>query len=212
MKISKFFSGLFGLAGICVAISALWLSAYALDAEPAIVTTPESALEQVERMMEDFCAGDYAAASGCIYGTPDLGVDRDAADEVGVMIWNAFESSMEWEMVGECYATDSGLAQNIQVSTLDISAITDYIEENTRGRIEEKAKAAEDYDLVFDENDAYRESFISEVLREVTQEAIDGTTQRVTTQVTLHLVWSQERWWVVSNDELIRAVSGGIAK
>lgn len=212
MKISKFFSGLFGLAGICVAISALWLSAYALDAEPAIVTAPESALEQVEHMMDSFCDGDYAAASGYLYGTPDLGADRDAADEIGVMIWEAFESSMEWELVGACYATDSGLAQNITVTTVDISAITDYIEANARSRIEEKAKATEDYDEVFDENDEYRDSFISGVLSEVTQAAIQAANAHITTDVTLHLVWSQEQWWVVSNDSLIRAVSGGIAK
>lgn len=212
MKLSKFFSGLFGLAGICLAISALWLSAYALTAEPAIVTAPESALEQVEHMMDSFCDGDYATASGYLYGTPDLGADRDAADTVGMLIWDAFEESMTWEMVGDCYATDSGLAQDIRVSTLDISAVTAYIEENTRTRIVETAEAAEDYDLIFDENDAYRDEFIADILQQVTREAIAATNQQLTTDVTLHLVWSQEQWWVISNDSLIRAISGGVAK
>lgn len=212
MKISKFFSGLFGLAGICVAISALWLSAYAMDAEPAMVETPEAALEQVEHLMDSFCAGDYVAASNYLYGTPDLGVDREAADEVGVLIWEAFEQSMTWEMTGECYATNSGLTQDVRITTLDISAVTDYIEENARTRIEQAALAAEDYDEVFDENDAYRESFIADILRQVTQDGIAAADQQLTTDVTLHLVWSENRWWVVSNDSLIRAVSGGIAK
>lgn len=212
MKLSRFFSTLFGLAGICLALSTLWLCAYAMDAPSSIVEVPEAAVEQVETMMERFCAGDYAGASTCLYGTPDLGVDREAGDTVGVLIWDAFSDSMTWEPVGECYATSSGLAQNIRVSTLDISAVTAYVEEHTLSRIEEKAQAAENYDDIFDENDTYRDSFLSDTLREVTQEGIAATDTRLTTDVTLELVWSQGQWWVVSCDSLIRAISGGIAK
>ena len=212
MKISKFFSVLFGLAGICVAVSALWLSVHARDAEPAIIETPESALEQVESMMDSFCGGDYAAASSYIYGNPDLGMDREAADELGVMIWDAFEQSMRYELVGECYATNSGLTQNIRVTTMDISAVTDYLEANARETIETRAQEAEDYDSVFDENSEYREEFIRAVLKDVTEEALAQAESEITTEVTLHLVWSGDQWWVVSNDALLKAVSGGIVK
>lgn len=212
MRISKFFSGLFGLAGICAAISALWLSAYAMDAAPVIVEAPESALVQVKSMMDSFCGGDYAGASAYLYGTPDLGVDREAEDEVGALIWEAFEKSMRYELAGECYATDEGLAQNIRVTTLDIAAVTAYIEAHARENIESRALAAEDYDAVFDENDEYREEFIQEMLRDTTQQALAQIDTQVTTDVALHLVWSDGQWWVVSNDSLLKAVSGGIVK
>lgn len=212
MKLSKFFSVLFGLIGICVAISAMWLSVHAMDAEPAIIETPEAALEQVESMMDSFCAGDYAAASTCIYGNPDLGMDREAADEVGVLIWSAFEKSMTYELVGECYATNSGLAQNIRVTTMDISAVTDYLEANARVTIETRALEEIDYDAVFDENNEYREEFIQAALKDVTTEALGQPNAGITTEVTLHLVWSDGQWWVVSNETLLNAVSGGIVK
>lgn len=212
MKISKFFSGLFALVGICVALSALWLSVHAMDAVPAIIEAPESALEQVESMMARFCDGDYTGASAYLYGKPSLGVDREAEDEVGALIWQAFAQSMSYELVGECYATNEGLAQNIQVTTLDVTAVTDYIEEHARVNIENRARAAEDYDTVFDENDEYREEFIQEVLRDTTQQALDQVDTQVTTEVALHLVWSDGQWWVVSNDSLVKAISGGIAK
>lgn len=212
MKISKFFSGLFGLVGICVAISALWLSVHAMDAAPAIIETPESALAQVESMMDSFCDGDYAGASTFLYGNPSLGVDREAEDEVGALIWAAFETSMSYELVGECYATNEGLAQNIRVTTLDISAVTANIEEHARVNIETRAAAAEDYDAVFDENDEYRPEFIQEVLRDTTLQALEAVDAQITTEVTLHLIWSDGQWWVVSNDALVKAVSGGIVK
>ena len=212
MKVSKFFAGLFAMIGICVAVSALWLSVYARDAAPAIVETPEAALEQVENMMEAFCSGDYVAAEGYMYGNPDMGMDREAADSVGVQIWAAFESSMTYELVGECYATDSGLTQKIQVTTLDIGAVTDYLEAHARDNIEAQAKAAEHYDDVFDENDEYREEFIRRVLDETTQAALKQTDATVTTEVTLNLVWSEGKWWIVSNETLLRAISGGIVK
>ena len=212
MKISRFMSGLFGLIGICVAVSALWLSSHGMQAVPAIIKAPESALEQVEGMMESFCAGDYAAAGSYLYGTPDLGADREAADEVGALIWAAFGESMTYELTGECYATDAGLAQDIRVTTLDISAVAAYLEEHARANIEGKAREAEDYDAVFDENDEYRPEFIQEVLKETTILALEETDAHVTTEVTLNLVWSGDRWWVVSNEALLKAVSGGIVK
>ena len=212
MKISKFFSALFGLIGILAAISAIWLSFYAVDAEPALIAMPESAVEQVESMMDSFCAGDYAAASGYLYGAPDLGVDREASDAVGVMIWEAFQESMTYELVGEAYATDTGLAQDILVTTLDISAVTAYLTAHTQENLEHQALAAEDYDTIFDENDEYREEFIQQVLAETTAQALENTDAQVTTAVTLNLVWSGDRWWVVSNDALLNAVSGGVAK
>lgn len=212
MKLSRFFSGLFGLIGICAAVSALWLSAYGMGAAPAIIETPESALEQVEAMMDSFCRGDYAAAGDYLYGTPDLGADREAADAVGSLIWEAFQESMTYELAGECYATNDGLAQNIRVTTLDISGVTAYLEAHARENIETRAREAEDYDTVFDENDEYRTEFIQEVLRETTLQALEETAAQVTTEVTLNLVWSEGKWWVVSNEALLKAVSGGVIK
>ena len=51
MKVSKFFSGLFCLVGLCAAVSAIWLSVHARTAAPAVVEVPEAALEQVQTMM-----------------------------------------------------------------------------------------------------------------------------------------------------------------
>lgn len=212
MKISRFFAVLFGLIGICVLIGGLWLCSYAVEADTAMIETPESALEQVSAMMDSFCAGDYQTASTYLYGNPDLGVDRDPADEIGVMIWAAFEKSMTYELVGECYATDSGLSQNVRVTTMDISAVTAYLEENARILLEERALAAEDYDDIFDENDEYLDEFVQSVLVETTELALKNVDSVLTTELTLNLVWDGERWMILINDDLLRAVSGGIAK
>jgi hypothetical protein len=98
------------------------------------------------------------------------------------------------------------------VTTLDVAAVTAYIEAHARTNIETRAQAAEDYDAVFDENDEYRKEFIQEVLRDTTNQALIQVTDQITTDVTLHLVWSDGQWWVASNEGLLNAVSGGIVK
>lgn len=210
MKISKYFALIFGLLGILAASITVGVSFACLEAEPVLLTAPESAHTQVTKMMDAFCTGDYTTAQSAMYGKIELGVDREAQDEIGRMIWDAFEESMSYELVGECYATDSGLTQNIRVTAMDISSVTGYMEQNVKLVIEERVLAAEDLDTVYDENDEYRDDFVMPILNEVARDAVENHAQNVQTDITLNLVWSDGQWWVVSNDALLKVVSGGI--
>lgn len=209
MKLSKIFAVVFGLIGIIAAAATISVSMYSIAQEPVLMETPQAAVEQVVTMLEAFCSGDYDAAQTCLYGDVDLGVDREPADEVGVRIWDAFENSVSYELVGECYATDSGVAQNVRITTMDISSVTAYIEENTKPLLEERALAVHDYNEIFDENDEYKEEFVNSVLMEVVDLAI-AAADTVETEITLNLVYVDGQWWILSGSDLVRAVSGGI--
>ena len=209
MKLSKIFAVVFGLIGVIVAAATIGVSFYSIQAEPVLVEIPEAAVEEVVTMMDAFCQGDYESAQASLYGTVNLGVDREPSDEVGALIWQAFESSLHYELVGECYATDSGVAQNVRITTMDISSVTAYIEANTKALLEERALAVQDYNEIFDENDEYKDEFVNSVLMETVEAAIAQATTRET-EVTLNLIHVDGQWWIISTNDLLSAVSGGI--
>lgn len=210
MKLSKMFSVMFGVLAVVLALFTVVWSFMNIEADPGLIEEPEAAHEQIVEMMDAFCAGDYAAAQQKLYGAVSLGMDREAADEVGRLIWDAFQGSMSYELVGELYATDSGMAQDIRIFAMDINSVTGAMQETTKTLLDERVRSAEDLDEVYDENNEYQDAFVMQVLCEAAQQAIDNDSQTTVTELTLNLVWFDEQWWVVSNDALLKAVSGGV--
>lgn len=214
MKFSKYLGYFFIFIGLCAAVATAWVSAKNINAEPVLLKSPEAAKLRVTGMMDAFCAGDYAAAEKVLLGDTRLGVDRDAADPVGQLIWDTFRSSMTYELLGQQYATNKGLAQNIRITTIDMKALTDYIEANTKilleKRVNERLDAKEGLDEIYDENDEYRDEFVAQILMETAQQAIKQETATITTELTLSLSWVDGKWWIEPNEQLLGAVSGGI--
>lgn len=214
MKITKYLGYLLMLLGACAAAVTVWVSVSNLDAQPVLRSQSEAAHKRVVTMMDDFCRGDYASAQKALHGQTRLGADRTAEDPVGAAIWEAFRSSMTYEMVGQQYATNDGLAQNIRITTLDMNALTDYVEANAKSvldqRVNEHLEAQKGLDDVYDEEGQYRDEFVSQILLETAQQAVEKETGTVQTELTLTLVWEDGLWWIVPNDQLLGAVSGGI--
>ena len=212
MKISKLIAALFGVAGVCAAGLCITLSLQNTNASPVLVEEPAAALEQVVTMMDAVSANDYAAASKVIQGNPVFGADREPADAVSGLIWDAFVNSVQYELVGEMYATDSGVAQNITVTTLDISSVTANLKERSAKLLEQRVADAEDPDEVYDENNEYREDFVMQVLYDAAAQALKEDAQTVTVAVTINMIYENDQWWVVSDSALLSAISGGILK
>lgn len=214
MKIMKFLGYVLIVLGLCGAAATVWVSASNLNREPELLSQPEAAHTRVVTMMDAFCAGDYTSAQRILLGNTKLGVDRPAADPVGVLIWEAFRTSMDYELIGQQYATNDGVAQDIRITTLDMSALTDYVEANAKTlleqRVNERLDAQEGLDEIYDENGEYREEFVAQILLETAQQAVKQEPVIIETELTLTLAWEDGLWWVVPNDQLLEAVSGGI--
>lgn len=206
----KLFSGIFGLLGGLLLAATVFLSFYALDASPMLLTAPEDALTQSEAMMAAVARGDFADAAARMQGQPDLGADREPADEVGKMIWTAFLESIRYEFAGECYATDSGVARDVTVETLDISGVTASLRQRSQTLLNQRVAAAEDVEQIYDENGDYREDFVMEVLHDAARQALEEDAVSVSRELTLNLVYGQGQWWVVPDAALLAAISGGI--
>ena len=211
MKFTRIISWIFGIAALLAAAAALFLTVRYLDEPPVLVRLPEEALEQVETMMNAVCDGDYTGASQHMYGIPDLGLDREPADPVGVLIWNAFSDSLSWEVSGECFATDAGLSQKVVLKSLDMTSVTENLGERSQNLLALRVEEAEDLSLVYDENNEYREDFVMAVLYEATEAAIAEDARYKEQEITLNLVYRDGAWWVMPEQPLLNAISGGIA-
>ena len=212
MKVAKLIAALFGVAGVCAAALCVHLALENKNASPVLVEQPESAREQVEVMMDAVSRNDYAAASQVIKGNPVFGADRTPADQVSAMIWNAFVESVSYELVGELYATDSGVAQNIVVTTLDMGSVTANLKERSEKLLEERVSEAEDPHEVYDENNEYREDFVMKVLYDAAVEALKEDAKTLQHEVTINMIYENGSWWIVPDSGLLNAISGGILK
>ena len=212
MKVAKLIAALFGVAGVCAAALCVHLAFSNRNASPVLVEQPESAREQVEVMMEAVRRNDYAAASRVIKGSPVFGADREPADAVSAMIWKAFVESVSYELVGELYATDSGVAQNIVVTTLDMGSVTANLKERSEEMLEERVSEAEDPDEVYDENNEYREDFVMQVLYDAAVEALEEDAETVRYEVTINMIYENGEWWIVPDSSLLSAITGGVLK
>ena len=210
--IAKFFGLLFILAGVAVAGFTVETAKNNLDSIPVLLSPVEEAEAQAVALMDAIAAGDYETAGTLILGNPKLGVDRDPADTVGIMIWDAFVESYSYEMVGESFATDSGIAQNVKVSYLKISSVTKNLRERSQALLEERVAQAEDVDEIYDENNDYKESFVMEVLKDAVVDALAEDAEMTGAEFTINLVYRDGNWVVVSDSALLAAISGEIVK
>lgn len=212
MRVSKLFSVIFGLLGTAAAAACIALSFLYMNAGPVLLEAPEEAQEQVVALMDAVCGNDFAAVSLMVHGAPDFGVDRAPEDAVGNLIWNAFVESIHYELNGEMYATDSGVAQDITITALDMNSVTANLKDRATALLEKRVAEAKDTSEVYDENNDYRESFVMDTLYDAATQALEEDAVTVSQSVTVNLLYENGRWWVVSDSRLLSAISGGVLK
>ena len=209
MRISKVFSGILGILGAMLAAATLWVSLYALNAHPVLLSQPQAAAQRADDMMDALCRGDYTAVGSMIAGSPDLGADRQPEDEVGVLIWNAFLDSIRYEFLGECYATDAGVARDVLIESMDIPSVTVNLRERSQNLLNQCVSQAEDTTQVYDENGEYRKDIVMDALYDAAKQAIDEDAVTNRQEVTLNLVYQDGTWRALGEQSVLNAISGG---
>ena len=212
MILKKILGVILVLAGLLVAASGAYISFAAMDAEPVLIAEPVEATRKVEELMDAVVSCDYEKASSLIYGNPTLGLDRDPADQVGIMLWDAFTKSQSYELKGGCTAVESGLVQQVVFTYLDMTSVTANLGERSQAMLVERIEAAEDIDEIYDENNEYREDVVMEVLEEAVAKALKEDAQNVTVELTVNLIFRDGQWWIVADNALLNAISGGVLR
>lgn len=210
MVIKRIFAGLFAVLGIFTAALAVHLGFTYKTENPILLTPPDVAESKVVAMMDAVCSGDYEGASQVIYGTPSLGVDREASDEVGAMIWDAFVKSLSYELAGDCHTTENGLAQKVKFTSLDIDSVTANLRERSQSLLEQRVAEASDTSEIYDENNEYREEFVMAVLHDAVTQALEEDAAQKTVELTVNLSFQNGSWWVIADNALLDAISGGV--
>ncbi len=211
MFIRNYFSGLLASLGGLLAALTLAVTLLSLDASPVLLRTPHEALNTANAMLTAVCQGDYNTAGTLMYGSPDLGVNRKASDEVGVRIWDAFVQSLRYELVSSCYATDSGVAIDVRLTGLQMDSVTANLGSRSKALLEKRVAEAQDVSEVYDENNEYREDFVMSVLADAAQEALVADARQTQWEFTLNLVSHEGHWFIMPEQPVIHAISGGIA-
>lgn len=208
--IKKLVAALLMLVSIGTAAFTIWLCNTYVGENPILLTPPHLARSKVVMLMNAVCDGDFDKASQTILGTPSLGIDREAADETGAMIWNAYLDSISFELVGDCYTTQGGLAQKICITSIDISSVTKNLRERSQALLAQRVLEADSTAEVYDEKNEYREEFVMAVLHDAAKEALREDAQTQTIELTVKLSFHNGNWWVVADNDLLDAISGGV--
>lgn len=198
-----------------VALAAAGLGIYAAlryqGQLPILVETSPQAQQTVQSMLDAVSGGDYALAGSMILGQPQLGADRSAKEELGALLWEAYQDSLVFTPVGECYATESGVAFDYQVTCLEWDSVMDPLKERSTKLLEERVAAAEDISEVYDENNEYREDFVKETLGMAMEAALREDAVYTQTVFTVNLIYQDGKWWIVADNALLSAISGKLA-
>ncbi|MGN0976598.1 MAG: hypothetical protein ACI4PH_00955 [Faecousia sp.] len=212
MKIAKLFSGIFTVLGAVLMLAALVLSLVSLKAAPKLVRVPQGAVDQSQALLDAIAKGDFDAAGRTMYGQPELSGEPEAEDAAGQKIWEAFVNSLSCEFRGGCYATDTGLARDAVITALDISSVADAVGEHAYALLTQRVESAEDMSELYDEENNFRQNLVDAVLLEAVDQAIREDGQTAAYEVTLSLIQRDGQWWVVPDQALLQAISGGLTR
>lgn len=202
----------YALLAAVLAAAAIGISFFCRHADPVLLYQPEDAVRQVERLMDAVCDGDFEEAETLLYGRPDLGADRQLVDPVAALIWKAYVQSLDYQLQGEIYATQTGLAQNVKLISLELDTATHKLGQRARELLNQRIAGAQDVSELYDENNEYREELVREILREAARDALEEDVRYSYRILPLQLVYSEEQWWVAADQTFLNAVCGSITE
>lgn len=198
------------LIGIIAAATAIYIAAQYHDADPILLKEDKAATQQLTDMLDSICAGDFSTGSQYMLGNPSLGAEEAPEDALALLLWDTWKGSMSYELQGACYTSQSGLAQDVTIFYLDIGSITGHLREDAEKLMAQRIAEAEDVSEIYDENNEYRQEFVTEVLCEAAEGVIKEYSRSTSISITVHMVYQNGQWWVLAEEPLLHAISGGI--
>ena len=210
MKKNIFVAIPFALIGIVLLVASMLVCLLSLNAPAIMVGTPKAAQVCAQNLLDAVSHGDYTAASQYIYGQPQLGVDREPAEQTGQMLWMAYVDSFSYELTGGCYATPNGVALNAAITSLDISSVGNTLADRMEALLTERIEAEGEISEIYDENGDFQDSLIQEVLQIAFKDALEQDALITTQEVALNLTYQDGRWWIVPDQALLQTISGGV--
>lgn len=212
MKIYKVLAVFFAVLALVAAAAGVTVSLRNIHAEPVLVEAPGEARQRAVALMDAVCAGDYDGIRVQLYGQPELGLDREPADAVGKLFWQALMESRSYTITRDCYATDDGIAMDVTLVSLDMDSVTGNLRDRAQSLLEQRVKQAEDTTEIYLEGGEYREDFVMAVLEDAAREALQEDAATTQWELTLRFVYDEGRWWIRPDGDVLDAISGDTIK
>ncbi len=203
---------LWAAAGLILAAVTIGTAVYGIYSTPSIRMDQAVVLDAAEQTLSCARSGDYAALSQLLYGAPDLGEAPEKTDEAQSMIWHAYLDSISWELADTCTPTDTGLAVDVTVRCMDISAVTTALQTVAPERMTQLAKEKTKEEEIYDKDKNYLPEFVAEVLRSATADVLAQPVQTMERTMTLQLVRAGSGWQVLPTEALMHFLSGFVAE
>lgn len=196
MKKTGIIAYLFAAIAVALIAAAVGLTVCCREMLPVLVSVPEEASRKADALMAAVCDSDFEAAQTMLYGKPDLNMDRKPEHPVGEMIWDAYISSLDYQLMGDVYATQTGLAQDVKLISLERDYLTKNLGVRAKELLNEKVNAALDVSELYNAENEYREDLVMEVLQKAAQQALEEDIRYTYEIIQLSLVYHDGQWWV----------------
>ena len=197
MKKAGVVTAVFMLPALLFVAAAVAAVIFCRENPPILLETPEQAALQAEQLMDAVCSGDFSKAETFLYGTPDLGADRPVADPVAAMFWDAYVRSLDYVMMGDVYVTDTGLARDVKLISLELDTLTSNLGTRARLLLDQAVESAWNVSELYDSDNQYREDLVMDILSRSAQQALEEDIRYTYRILTLPLCYSDGQWWVV---------------
>lgn len=190
----KLFSGLFAVVGTILMAGTAVLCLFSLNATPNILEFPQEASRTIQTFANALTQGDWATAGGCIYGQPDLTADAGWEDDTKNQIWQAYQLSLSCAPAKEPQATDEGIDWTVQLNMLDLNAFLDSWQQQTNALLASQEEQTPEQ--------------AQQALTQGLSQALAGEHSTVSQEITLHLIYREDRWWISPDAALLQVLSG----
>ena len=206
----KYVRVMLGILAAVIVAGAVWLTLQFRGELPILLSAPEEAQRQAEAAVRALCTGEYADAEKRLYGMPDLGADTQPEDKVNRMIWKAYRSSLDYQMVDSVYATQQGLAQKVKIISMELPSATEKLGQRAQVLLQQRVENARDVSEIYDADNTYRDAFVADILEDAVRQALEEDVRYTYQIIELQLVYREGQWWVLPDKALLNAVFGGV--
>ena len=195
------------LLAFAAALSGFALTLRAVDAEPILLSSSGEPEDTARAFLDTLCAGDYAAAAEyCVGGLPSEQTPQEGEE---AELYAAMKASWAWERVGEAEKNGIYAALPVEISALDVAALSEGMNDEVNALLARYVDEAERVADVYDESGSYRSEVVARVWDEVWHGRLARAEEFVrSAETVLTLRYTEEGWRVLVSDELLNLLSG----
>ena len=200
------------ILAIVLAFVGYYIGTNCLGREPVNLTSLPDPMRTVKAFFDSVAEENYPEAYSYLSGYESLGLEKTPEDAYAAAFWKIVRGNTSWESSSDCKVNGTEAKTEVTLISPDLNLLVEGLGEDVNKRIEQKIEEAVTLDGIYNEDKSYKQEFIMEVYDEVLRERLqkaDYPLRRDT--VSVSLTYSDKRWLILPDAELMNALTGGAA-